>query len=142
MFSTVLSAALQGLQVEFIDVEADLSNGLPMFHMVGYLSSEVKEAGERVRTAIRNSGLVIPAKKIVVNLSPADVRKRGTAFDLPIAVSILASLGVVSQERLEKTVFVGELSLDGRVRSVPGILPIVLEAKKTWFSILCGVKRK
>lgn len=115
MFSTVLSAALQGLQVEFIDVEADLSNGLPMFHMVGYLSSEVKEAGERVRTAIRNSGLVIPAKKIVVNLSPADVRKRGTAFDLPIAVSILASLGLVSQERLEKTVFVGELSLDGRV---------------------------
>lgn len=133
MFSTVLSAALQGLQVEFIDVEADLSNGLPMFHMVGYLSSEVKEAGERVRTAIRNSGLVIPAKKIVVNLSPADVRKRGTAFDLPIAVSILASLGVVSQERLEKTVFVGELSLDGRVRSVPGILPIVLEAKKHGF---------
>lgn len=133
MFSTVLSAALQGLQVEFIDVEADLSNGLPMFHMVGYLSSEVKEAGERVRTAIRNSGLVIPAKKIVVNLSPADVRKRGTAFDLPIAVSILASLGVVSQERLEKTVFVGELNLDGRVRSVPGILPIVLEAKKHGF---------
>jgi len=133
LFSTVLSAALQGLQVEFIDVEADLSNGLPMFHMVGYLSSEVKEAGERVRTAIRNSGLVIPAKKIVVNLSPADVRKRGTAFDLPIAVSILASLGVVSQERLEKTVFVGELSLDGRVRSVPGILPIVLEAKKHGF---------
>ena len=134
MFSTVLSAALQGLQVEFIDVEADLSNGLPMFHMVGYLSSEVKEAGERVRTAIRNLGLVISAKKIVVNLSPADVRKRGTAFDLPIAVSILASLGVVSQERLEKTVFVGgELSLDGRVRSVPGILPIVLEAKKHGF---------
>lgn len=63
MFSTVLSAALQGLQVEFIDVEADLSNGLPMFHMVGYLSSEVKEAGERVRTAIRNSGLVIPAEE-------------------------------------------------------------------------------
>ncbi len=130
MFSTVLSATLQGLQVEFIDVEADLSNGLPMFHMVGYLSSEVKEAGERVRTAIRNSGLVLPAKKIVVNLSPADVRKRGTAFDLPIAVAILASLGLVGQERLEKTIFVGELSLDGRVRSVPGILPIVLEAKK------------
>ncbi len=142
MFSTVLSAALQGLQVEFIDVEADLSNGLPMFHMVGYLSSEVKEAGERVRTAIRNSGLVIPAKKIVVNLSPADVRKRGTAFDLPIAVSILASLGVVSQERLEKTVFVGELSLDGRVRSVPGNSADCPGGKKTWFSILCGVKRK
>ena len=81
MFSTVLSATLQGLQVEFIDVEADLSNGLPMFHMVGYLSSEVKEAGERVRTAIRNSGLVLPAKKIVVNLSPADVRQNYLLYD-------------------------------------------------------------
>ena len=141
MFSTVLSATLQGLQVEFIDVEADLSNGLPMFHMVGYLSSEVKEAGERVRTAIRNSGLVLPAKKIVVNLSPADVRKRGTAFDLPIAVAILASLGLVGQERLAKTVFVGELSLDGRVRSVPGILPIALEAKKHGFQA-CVVSKE
>lgn len=130
MFSTVVSATLQGLDVEFIDVEADLSNGLPMFHMVGYLSSEVKEAGERVRTAIRNSDFVLPAKKIVVNLSPADVRKRGTAFDLPIAVVILASLGLVRQEKLENMVFVGELSLDGRVRSVPGILPVVLEAKR------------
>lgn len=141
MFSTVLSATLQGLQAEFIDVEADLSNGLPMFHMVGYLSSEVKEAGERVRTAIRNSGLVLPAKKIVVNLSPADVRKRGTAFDLPIAVAILASLGLVGQERLAKTVFVGELSLDGRVRSVPGILPIALEAKKHGFQA-CVVSKE
>lgn len=130
MFSTVVSAALQGLDVEFIDVEADLSNGLPMFHMVGYLSSEVREAGERVRTAIRNSDFVLPAKKIVVNLSPADVRKRGTAFDLPIAVAILASLGLIRQEKLENIIFVGELSLDGRVRSVPGILPIVLEAKR------------
>ncbi len=130
MFSTVVSAALQGLDVEFIDVEADLSNGLPIFHMVGYLSSEVREAGERVRTAIRNSDFVLPAKKIVVNLSPADVRKRGTAFDLPIAVAILASLGLIRQEKLENIIFVGELSLDGRVRSVPGILPIVLEAKR------------
>lgn len=135
MFSTVVSATLQGLDVEFIDVEADLSNGLPMFHMVGYLSSEVKEAGERVRTAIRNSDIVLPAKKIVVNLSPADVRKRGTAFDLPIAVAILASLGLVRREKLEQTVFVGELSLDGRVRSVPGILPIVLEAKRQGYQV-------
>ena len=135
MFSTVLSAALQGLQVEFIDVEADLSNGLPMFHMVGYLSSEVKEAGERVRTAIRNSGLVLPAKKIVVNLSPADVRKRGTAFDLPIAVAILASLGLVGQERLAKTVFVGELSLDGRVRMFRGFCRLPWRRKSMVFKL-------
>ena len=80
MFSTVLSATLHGLCVDFVHVEADTSNGLPMFHMVGYLSSEVKEAGERVRTAIRNTGLNVPAKKIVVNLSPANIRKRGTMF--------------------------------------------------------------
>ena len=76
-FCTVLSASVQGLGVEMIRVEADVSNGLPMFHMVGYLSSEVKEASERVRTAIRNSGMKLPAKKIIVNLAPATVRKKG-----------------------------------------------------------------
>lgn len=130
MFSTVLSATLRGLKVEFINVEADISNGLPMFHMVGYLSSEVKEAGERVRTAIRNSQMEVPAKKIVINLSPADVRKRGTAFDLPIAVAILVSLGIVGEQYLKDTVFVGELSLDGAVTRIAGVLPIVMEAKK------------
>lgn len=130
MFSTVLSASLHGLCVEFVHVEADTSNGLPMLHMVGYLSSEVKEAGERVRTAIRNSGFVLPAKKIVINLSPANLRKRGTMFDLPIAIAILASLDQVSRKNLSDTLFVGELSLDGAVKNVPGILPIVMEAKK------------
>ena len=130
MFSTVLSAAIQGLAVEFIDVEADVSNGLPMFHLVGYLSSEVKEAGERVRTAIRNSGYLIPAKKIVVNLSPADKRKRGTSFDLPIAVSVLLALGEIKEQNMENTLLLGELSLDGAIRSVTGVLPIVIEAKK------------
>lgn len=129
MFSTVLSATLHGLCVDFVHVEADTSNGLPMFHMVGYLSSEVKEAGERVRTAIRNTGLNVPAKKIVVNLSPANIRKRGTMFDLPIAVAILVSLGEISPLLLKNTLIVGELSLDGAVKDVPGILPIVMEAK-------------
>ena len=75
-FSTVLSAAVEGLRVESVHVEADVSSGLPVFHMVGYLSSEVKEAGERVRTAIRNSGFDFPAKRTVINLSPATMRKR------------------------------------------------------------------
>lgn len=130
MFSTVLSATLQGLHVKFVNVEADVSNGLPMFHLVGYLSSEVKEAGERVRSAIRNSGFVIPPKKVVVNLSPANMRKRGSLFDLPIAISILVALEELSQNCLQSTLIVGELSLDGGVRKVSGILPIVLEAKK------------
>ena len=103
MFSTVLSATLRGMCVEFIHVEADASNGLPMFSMVGYLSSEVKEAGERVRTAIRNSGIMIPAKKIVINLSPANMRKKGTMFDLPIAVAVLVSLGEVTLEKTEES---------------------------------------
>lgn len=130
MFSTVLSATLKGLCVEFVDVEADVSNGLPVFHMVGYLSSEVREAGERVRTAIRNSDFFLPAKKVVVNLSPANMRKRGTVFDLAIAVAVLVSLEMVPQEGLEDTLLVGELSLDGTVKKVSGILPMVLAAKK------------
>ena len=113
MYSTVLSAAIHGLEVKCIHVEADVSNGLPLFHMVGYLSSEVKEAGERVRTAIRNSGFLLPSKKIVINLSPADVRKRGSAFDLPIAISILSSLGYIPHKKLQQTLFIGELGLDG-----------------------------
>ncbi len=130
MFSTVLSATLRGLIVEFVHVEADISNGLPVFHMVGDLSSEVKEASERVRTAIKNSGFDMPAKRIVVNLSPANIRKKGSMFDLPIAIAILASLGEMNVDRLQDTLVVGELSLDGRVKSVPGVLSMVNEAKK------------
>ncbi len=128
-FSTVLSAAIQGLHVEMIQVEADVSNGLPMFHMVGYLSSEVKEASERVRTAIRNSGIQLPAKKMVVNLAPATVRKRGSSFDLPIALAVLASMGIFPDENLKDTVVVGELSLDGSIKEVQGVLPIVMHAR-------------
>ena len=131
----VYSAALHGMEVKFIRVEADLSNGLPMFHMVGYLSSEVKEAGERVRTAIRNSGLEIPVKKTVINLSPGSVRKRGASFDLPIALAILASQNLVRQEALERVLTVGELGLDGSILDVPGVLPIVWEARKQGYRL-------
>lgn len=133
-YSTVLSAAFAGLDVIPVGVEADVSNGLPLLHMVGYLSSEVKEAAERVKTAIRNSGMDLPAKKIVVNLSPATVRKRGASFDLPIALSILASLEVLPKTALEETMVLGEMSLDGKIRKVSGILPAVLKARE------CGLK--
>ena len=128
-FGTVLSAAIQGIKVELIQVEADVSNGLPMFQMVGYLSSEVKEAGDRVRTAIKNSGIDLPARKTVVNLSPATIRKRGASFDLPIAVAVLVSAGLIVPERVKNILFVGELGLDGKVQKVPGVLPIVMAAK-------------
>lgn len=129
-FSTVVSAAVSGLHVDMVQVEADVSNGLPVFHMVGYLSSEVKEAAERVKTAIRNTGITLPPKKMIVNLSPATVRKKGASFDLPIALSLLASVGSFPEERLRDTLVIGELSLDGSVKKVSGILPIVMEAKK------------
>lgn len=129
-FSTVMSAAMDGLNVEPVYVETDISNGLPMIHMIGYLSAEVREASERVRTAIHNSNIQIPAKKIIINLSPATVRKKGASFDLPIAVSLLAALGEIPAEELRETIVIGELSLDGRVREVPGILPIVSEAQR------------
>lgn len=134
-FSSVMSAVLQGLFVVPVFVEADVSNGLPTFHMVGYLSSEVREASERVRTAIKNTGILIPAKKIIVNLAPATVKKKGASFDLPIALSVLGAMSVVPVNKLEHTLVIGELSLDGGVKKVSGVLPIVMEAKKF------GIKR-
>ena len=120
-YSTVISAALSGLDVMPVRVEADVSNGLPMLHMVGYLSSEVKEASERVRTAIHNAGIDLPARKMIVNLAPATVRKKGALFDLPIAIALLASLGEIRGETLEKMMIVGELGLDGSVQKVSGV---------------------
>lgn len=127
-FCRVISASVQGFCVEFVQVEADVSNGLPVFHMVGYLSSEVKEAAERVRTAIRNTGILLPAKKVIVNISPADRRKKGTAFDLPVAAAVLAALEVVPSGQFDKVLLLGELGLDGRLCPVEGVLPIVMEA--------------
>ena len=129
-FSTILSAAVDGLQAELIRVEADVSNGLPVFHMVGYLSSEVREAGERVRTAVRNSGYEYPPKRTVVNLSPATVRKRGASFDLPIAAAVLAALGQIPAGSAKDCLMIGELGLNGSVGKVPGILPMVMEAAR------------
>ena len=129
-FSSIASACVQGLHIEVIHAESDVSNGLPMFHMVGYLSSEVKEASERVRTAIRNSGMKLPAKKIIVNLAPATVRKKGASFDLPIALAVLAAMGYIPEEAMERVIVTGELSLEGKIRGVPGVLPMVIEAKE------------
>lgn len=134
-FYKVMTASTHGLGVEFVEVEADISSGLPIFQIVGYLSSEVKEASERVRAALRNTDVALPAKKIVVNLSPACVRKRGTGFDLPIAMAVLAIMQVIPVNQLEDTLFVGELGLDGMLHPVAGILPIVMAAKER------GVKR-
>ena len=128
-FCTVLSAAVTGINVEIIHVEADITNGLPVFMMVGYLSSEVKEAAERVKSAVNNTLDEFPVRNVMVNLSPVSIRKRGAVFDLPIAVSILAADGKIRLPK-EKIIFAGELGLNGDIRSVKGILPIIIKAKE------------
>ncbi|MBQ9983173.1 MAG: YifB family Mg chelatase-like AAA ATPase [Lachnospiraceae bacterium] len=130
MYSKILSGTLHGVEGRLITVEADVSEGLPVFTMVGFLASEVREASDRVRTALRNSGFQIPPKRITINLSPADVRKEGSFFDLPISIALLAAYGYIPLECLEDILIVGELSLNGDVRGVSGVLPIVDYARK------------
>ena len=130
MFSKVLSAAIDGARCVPVSVEVDASNGLPAFLMVGDLSYQVKEAQERVRTAIRNSGMTIPPKRVTVNLAPADVRKDGNHFDLPIAASLMIAFGFLEAEKFDGVMLAGELGLNGRINGVRGILPFVETAYK------------
>lgn len=125
---------LQGLDGIQISIEADVSDGLPGYIFVGYLASEVKEAQDRVRTAIRNLGISLPPKKVTINLSPADIRKEGTGFDLGIAVAILMGHGMILPEVTEHSVFIGELGLDGKVKGIPGILALTSWAKQFGYS--------
>ena len=125
MTGKVYTAAVIGIDGKRVMVEADIGDGLPYFDMVGYLGSEVREARERVRTAIRNSGFRLGPSRITVNLSPADVRKQGNHFDLPIALAVLAAAGIIPQELLEGRMFIGELGLEGEIRPVNGTLSLV-----------------
>ena len=134
MYSKVISGAVYGVECKLIQVETDVSDGLPMFEMVGFLNSCVKEAKERVRTAMKNSGFSIPPKRITVNLSPADIRKEGSSYDLPIAVSILLSMNKISLKRIEQTLIIGELGLNGTVKRINGVLSVVHLAKEKGLS--------
>ena len=129
MYSSVKSASVYGIEAKIINVEADVSDGLPLFSMVGYLASEVKEAKDRVKTALKNSNFALKPKHITVNLSPADIRKAGTAFDLPIAMAVLAASDIIPKDKFENMLIVGELSLDGKVNRISGVLPICIAAK-------------
>ncbi len=131
MYSVVETAILRGIDGILVSVEADVSDGgLPVFEMVGFLSSEVKEAKERVRIALKNCGYQLPVKRITVNLYPADFKKSGSGFDLPIAIAILCAMKVILQENIDETLVAGEISLSGKILPVNGILPIVDAAKK------------
>lgn len=128
MLSIIHSAALLGIDAYAVNVEVDLSSGLPAFDIVGLPDSAVKESRERVRTAIKNTGLSFPTKRITVNLAPADTKKEGASFDLPIAAGILTAMGTLPADELDGYLLAGELSLDGSLRPVNGILPMVYGA--------------
>lgn len=130
MLSIVKSMALRGLEGYLVDVQVDVSSGLPSWEIVGLPDVSVKEAKERVKTAIKNSGVEFQSKKIVVNLAPADTKKEGSSYDLPMAIGILISMNVITNQELDKTVFIGELSLDGKINKVNGVLPMCIEAMK------------
>ena len=125
MISQVITATVIGLDVFKITIEVDTNMSLPSVSIVGLPDIAVSEAKERVRAAIKNSGYNFPQTKVVVNLAPADIKKEGSLYDLPIAIGILVKSGILLQSDFKDTAFIGELSLDGSVRSVKGILPIV-----------------
>lgn len=130
MYSTIYTSILEGIQTRQIQVEVDISNGMPSFDMVGHLAPEVREGKERIKTALHSIGVILPAKRITINLAPAHIRKSGTGFDLPIAISILQSLGLVQKEACEGKLFIGELSLNGQILPVNGILPVISDGVK------------
>lgn len=130
MFSKVFSVSVNGLSGNRIDVELDVANGMPAFTIVGLPDAAIQESKERVRSALKNSGFAFPSTRITVNLAPADVRKKGPSFDLPIAIGILCKEHDFKEEYLQSGLFVGELALDGELRSVSAILPSVIFAKE------------
>lgn len=130
MISQILTASVIGLDVYKIYVEVDINNSLPSVSIVGLPDTAISEAKERVRSAIKNSGFTFPNKKVVVNLAPADIKKVGSYYDLPIAVGILAKNGFIEQTDFKDIAFIGELSLDGSIRAVSGVLPIAAGLKE------------
>ena len=133
MVSKTYCAVLQGVSAEIINIEVDIGEGLPSCEMVGLLSSEVREAKERVKSALRNSGIFLPAGRTTISLSPADIRKEGSGFDLGIAVGIMVGLGLVDENKVKDKIFIGELGLDGEIKKVNGVLNMVMAARDKGF---------
>jgi magnesium chelatase family protein len=129
VLARVRSAAVLGIDAYLVDVEIDVANGLPTFATVGLPQGAVRESRERVYAAIANTGYTFPLKRITVNLAPADIRKEGSAFDLPIAIGVLVATDQVPATRLERVVVLGELGLEGSLRPVRGALPVALAAR-------------
>lgn len=133
MFARAYGGTTIGVDGVKIDVEVDSSNGLPAFDIVGLPDAAVKEAKERVRTAIRNSGLLLRPERITINLAPANLRKDSSGLDLPIAIGLLVAYGIIEQERINSSMFAAELSLEGELRAVTGVLPMTVMAREAGF---------
>ena len=134
MLANVFSTAVIGVDASIVEVEVDITSGLPSLTIVGLPEASVKESRERVKSAIQNSGFRFPDDRITVNLAPANLKKEGTGLDLPIAMGVLAATGLVAQESLKTCMILGELSLDGRVKPVTGSLPAAMAAQKNRLS--------
>ena len=130
MYSSIITGAIHGIDSYLMRVETDL----PSFNMVGFMSGEMREAGERVRVAFKNLGIHMPPQRITVNLSPAGIPKRGMVVDLPVSVGLLVCLGYIPEESVNNVLVAGELGLNGEIRPVKGILSIVMEAKANGIS--------
>ncbi len=138
MLSKIVSGAIVGLQGILVDIEVDVAGrGFPTFTIVGLPNKAIDESKERVRTAITNAGYEMPDSRITVNMAPADIPKSGSSFDVPIALGIMASLGIIDSRELEDTMFIGELSLEGNMRKVSGIIPLLLLAKEKNIKKIC-----
>lgn len=135
MISNIKTISLNGIDGNLVEVQTDIAGGLPSIEIVGLPDTSVKESKERIRTAIKNSEIEFPSRRIVINLAPASTKKEGTSYDLPIAVGILQALGEITTNNLENTIFIGELSLDGKINRINGVLPMCIEAIKL------GIKR-
>ena len=129
MYSKVNTCVLQGLNARIINVESDLSSGLPQFNIVGLADTAIKESKERVRTAVKNSDIEFPIKRITINLAPANEKKEGSQMDLAIAVGILLANGDIDNQDTDDMVIIGELALDGTVNSVQGALPMLISMR-------------
>ena len=140
MLARVYSCAVIGLEGVLVEVEVDFGSGLPGITVVGLPDTAVQESRERVRAAIKNAGLFFPnRKRLIINLAPAAVRKEGPAYDLPMAIGILITTGQIPQRAVDEMVIVGELSLDGSVRHIPGLLPMAALAREEGFRIYANL---
>lgn len=128
MLSIVKSMSLNGLYGCLIEVQTDITGGLPNFEIVGLPDTSIREAKERIKSAIKNSKIEFPSRRILINLAPADTRKEGSGYDLPMAIGTLISLGEINKDMVKDTIFIGELSLDGKINRINGILPMCVEA--------------